>query len=82
MQVDLMTQVVPLLRLARATVMLDDMLREVDDSRAMAPELDATLKTLNLTTCLGASIADDLGWALGLAIDLIHEADKNEEGQP
>ena len=82
MQVDLVNQVVPLLRLARTAVLLDDMLRDVDESRAIDTELDAALEKHRLTTGTGASIADELGWALGLAVDLLLEADENEGGQP
>ena len=71
LDIDLDLHVFPVLQLARLAIALDDALREVNETRMIAPGLDASLKNLGLMTDIGQSIAVEADMAILSAIDLL-----------
>lgn len=71
LEIDLELHVLPVLHLARMAVSMEGMLREIDDSRALLPKLDGTLKNLGCLTNYGQSVADHADGAILAAISLL-----------
>ncbi len=82
--IDFHLHVFPVLHLARLSISLQHALREVDETRKMAPRLDESLKNLGLFTDIGQDIADEVDMAILSVIDLLkaHQEGPNYVAAP